>query len=70
MVTVRSSIILNRLVAGSIIVRHMKSILLTPLPLRVYGPMRSAHNACKEVVMTILLVVSLVYLVRSARFDV
>ncbi len=40
-----SSTISNQLVAGSIIVRHIKSILEPSLPLRVYGPMRSTHNA-------------------------
>ena len=47
-----SSIISNQLVAGSIIVRHIKSILEPSLPLRVYGPMRSTHNASQGVVMT------------------
>jgi hypothetical protein len=71
-----SSTILNQLVAGSIIVRHIKSILEPSLPLRVYGPMRSTHNTSKEVVMTIwwymsvLLTVSLIHLARSARFDI
>ncbi len=37
---------------GSIIVRHIKSILEPSLPLRVYGPMRSTPNASQGVVMT------------------
>ncbi len=37
--------ILNTLVAESFFVRHMKSILVPSLPLRVYGLMRSTHNA-------------------------
>ncbi len=47
-----SSTISNQLVAGSIIVRHIKSILEPSLPLRVYKPMRSTHNASQGVVMT------------------
>ena len=47
-----SSTISNQLVAGSIIVRHIKSILEPSLLLRVYGPMRSTHNAPQGVVMT------------------
>jgi hypothetical protein len=39
-----SSTISNQLVAGSIIVRHIKSILEPSLPLRVYGPIKSTHN--------------------------
>ncbi len=42
----------NQLVAGSIIVRHMQSILEPSLSLRVYGPMMSTHNASQGVVMT------------------
>jgi hypothetical protein len=52
LVTVGSSSILNQLVAGSIIVRHMKSILVPSLPLKVYGPMRFAHNALQGAVVT------------------
>jgi hypothetical protein len=52
MVTVGSSTISNQLIAGVIVVRHMKSILDLLLPLRVYCPMRSAHNALPEIVMT------------------
>ncbi len=36
----------------NIIVRHMKSILVLSLPIRVYGPMRSTNNALQGVVMT------------------
>jgi hypothetical protein len=46
------STILNQLVAGLIIVRHMKSILDLSLPVRVYGPIRLTHNAFHGVVMT------------------
>ena len=42
----------NQLEAGSIIVRHIKSIWDPSLPLRVYGPMRSTHNASHGVMMT------------------
>jgi hypothetical protein len=42
----------NSLVAGSFFVRHMKSIYFLSSPLRVYGPMRSTHNALLGVVMT------------------
>ncbi len=37
-------------VAGSNIVRHMKSILDPSLPLRVLGPIRSTHNAFQGVI--------------------
>ncbi len=46
------STISNQLVAGSTIVRHIKSILEPSLPLRVYRPMRSTHNTSQGVVMT------------------
>jgi hypothetical protein len=46
-----NSAILNQLVAGSIIVMHIKSITVLSLPLRVYGPMRSMHNSSQGVVM-------------------
>jgi hypothetical protein len=46
------STISNQLVAGSNIVRHIKLILELSLPLRVYGPIRSTHNAFQGVVMT------------------
>ncbi len=69
------STISNQLVAGSIIVRHIKSILEPSLPLRVYEPMRSTHNASQGVVMTSFVehartyAVSLINLARFARFD-
>jgi hypothetical protein len=40
-VTIISSIAMNQLVSGSIMVRHMKLIFVLSLPLRVYFPMRS-----------------------------
>ncbi len=52
LVTVGSSTISNQLVAGLIIVRHMKSILEQSLPLRVQGPMKSTHNALHKAFMT------------------
>jgi hypothetical protein len=45
--TVGGSTISTKYVAGSIIVRHMWSIHVPSLPLRVYDPMRSTHNALK-----------------------
>ncbi len=50
-VTVGSFIVSNQLVAGSIMVRHMISIIVLSLPLRVYCLMRSTPNACRGVVM-------------------
>jgi hypothetical protein len=52
LVTVGSSTISNQLVSGSIIVKHMKSILEPSLHLRVHGPMRSIHIALQGVVLT------------------
>ncbi len=52
LVTVSSSTISIQLVAGSVIVRNMKSILVHTSPLRMYGPMRSTHHALQQVVMT------------------
>ena len=49
-----SSTISNQLLAGSIIVRHIKSICVPSLPLRVYGPIRSTHNASHGVVIATL----------------
>ena len=46
-----NSTISNQLVAGSIIVTHIKSITVLSLPLRVYGPMRSTHSASQGLVM-------------------
>ena len=42
----------KQLVAGSIIVRHINLILEPSFLLRVYGPMRSTHNASQGVIMT------------------
>ncbi len=39
------SAVSNQLVAGLIIVMHMKSIIVLSLPLRVDGPMRSTYKA-------------------------
>jgi hypothetical protein len=52
--TVGSSTILNQIVHGLIMVRHMKSILELSCPLRVKGSMRSTHHALQGVVMTSL----------------
>jgi hypothetical protein len=51
-VTVSSFIMLDQLVAGSIMVRHMKLILVLFLPLSVYYLMRCTHNALWGVIMT------------------
>jgi hypothetical protein len=51
-VTVGSFIMLNKLVAGSIMVRHMKLILVLSLPLRVYCLMRSTPHALRGVIVT------------------
>ncbi len=48
---VSNSTISNQLVAGLIIMMHIKSITVLSLPLRVYGSMRSTHNASQGVVM-------------------
>ena len=47
-----NSTILNQNAAGSIIVRHIKSMSVQSLPCRVYGPIRSTHTASHGVVMT------------------
>ncbi len=65
-VTVGTFIMSNKIVAGSIMVRHMKLLLELSLQLRVYCPMRSTHNALQGVIMTslvhdVLLAVSLVF---------
>jgi hypothetical protein len=44
-VTVGSYIVSNQLIAKSIMVRHMKLILVLSLPLKVYYLMRCTHNA-------------------------
>jgi hypothetical protein len=51
-VTVGSFVVMNQLIAGSIMVRHMKLILVLSLPLRVYYLMRCTHNALWGVIMT------------------
>ncbi len=50
--TVGSFIVSNRLVAGSIMVRRMKLILVLSLPLRVYYLVRCTYNALGGVIMT------------------
>ncbi len=50
-VTVDSYIVLNQLIAGSIMVRHMKLKLVLSLPLKMYCLMRCTHNALWEVIM-------------------
>jgi hypothetical protein len=52
-VTVGSYIESNQLFAGSIMVKHMKLILVLSLPLRVYYLMRCTHNALWGVIMNI-----------------
>ncbi len=75
-VTVSRFIVLNQLIAGPIMVRHMKLILVLSLPLRVYYFMRCTHNALWGVIMTSFdstwpyFWLCLLYLARSARFDV
>ncbi len=49
--TVGSYIVSNQLIAGSIMVRHMKLKLVLYLPLRVYYPMRCTHNTLWGVIM-------------------
>jgi hypothetical protein len=44
----------NQLVAGSIIVRHMKSIAVPSLPFMVYGPIKSTQRVCHGLVITCL----------------
>jgi hypothetical protein len=50
-VTVGSYIVSNQFIAGSIIVRHMRLILVMSLLLRVYYLMRCTHNALWGVIM-------------------
>ncbi len=50
-VTAGNYIVLNQLIAGSIMVRHMILILVLSLPLRVYYLMRCTHNALWGVIM-------------------
>ena len=51
-VTVSNYILSNQLIAGSIMVRHMKFILILSLPLRMYYLMRCTQNALWGVIMT------------------
>jgi hypothetical protein len=46
-----SSTISNQLDVGLIIVRAMKSMIVPSLPLRVYGPVRTTHNALHGIVV-------------------
>ncbi len=48
---VGSYIVSNQIIAGSIMVRHMKLIIDMSLPLRVYYLMRCTHNALWGVIM-------------------
>ncbi len=50
-VTVSKCIVLNQLIAGSIMVRHMILVLVMSLPLRVYYLMRCTHNALWGLIM-------------------
>ena len=52
--TTGSSTISNLLEAGSIIVRHIKSISVPSLPLSVYGPIKSTHTAFQGVMVASL----------------
>ena len=47
-----NSTISNQLVAGSIIVTHIKSITVPSCPFRVYGPIRSTHKSSQGFVIT------------------
>ncbi len=49
--TTGSSTTLNQLEAGSIIVRHMKSISVPSLPLSVYGPIKLMHTVSQGVIV-------------------
>ncbi len=75
-VTVGSFIVSNQLIAGSIMVRHMKLIPVLSLPLRVYYLMRCKHNTLWGAIMTSFdntwpyFWLCLLFLARSARFDV
>jgi hypothetical protein len=53
--TFGSFILSNQLIAGSIMVRHMKLILVLSLPLKVYYLMRCTHNALWGVIMNSLI---------------
>ncbi len=49
-----SSTTSNQLLAGSIIVRAIKSMIVPSLPLRMSGPIRSTHNALHGTVIMVL----------------
>ncbi len=49
--TVSNYVVLNQLIAGSIMVRHMILIIVLALPLIVYYLMRCTHNALWGVIM-------------------
>jgi hypothetical protein len=53
---ISNSEISNQLVAGLIIVMHIRSITVLSLFFGAYGHMRSAHNASQGVVMAIFAV--------------
>jgi hypothetical protein len=74
-VTVGNYIVLNQLIAGSIMVRHMIFILVLSLPLRVFYLMRCTHNALwggshheQLWYYNIKFWLCLLFLARSARF--
>ncbi len=75
-VTVGSFIVSNQPIAQSIMVRHMKLILVLSLLLRVYYFMRCSPNALWGVIMTSFYSIwpyfwlCLLFLARSARFDI
>jgi hypothetical protein len=50
-VTLSKNIVLNQLIAGSIMVRHMILVLVLSLPLRAYYLMRCTNNALWGVIM-------------------
>ncbi len=49
--TVGSYIMSNKFIVGSIMVSHMRLILVLSLPLKVYYLMRCTHNALQGVIM-------------------
>ena len=65
-----NSMISSQLVAGSIIIRHIKSISVPSFPLRVNGPMRLPrnHKVCKD--FAILVFIPFFYLVFMTVFDI
>jgi hypothetical protein len=50
----RQFYISNQLEAGSIVVRHIKSISVPSLPRSVYGPIKSTHTASQGVMVASL----------------